>query len=105
MKKYELIPEHVNQKSFYEKAVVTVYGDGSSELKSYDTIVCGITASGEFKRYWCGFSATTAKHIHEYRLQNGLDGICKKEWLNLPVVERDFTETLVKMIDDYNKLA
>ncbi len=93
MRKYELMPERCNQKSFYGKAVVTVYPSGVAVLKSYNTEVAYIE-NGKLHRLWNGWSATTAKHIHEFCLQNGVVGVSKKEWLNLPVEHFTIIDTL-----------
>ena len=90
MKQYELKPNG-SQKSFYGKATVIINKAGDSVLKSYNTIVCGIIG-GRFVRFWDGYSATTAKHIHAFRLANGLQGVCKKEWDALPVEAYNWIE-------------
>lgn len=98
MKKFELAPEHVNQKSFYGKAVVTVYSSGVAVLKSYNTEVAYIE-DGKLHRLWNGWSATTAKHVHEFCLQNGVVGVGKKEWLNLPVEHFTIIDTLENVLN------
>ncbi len=77
-----LIP-HDSHKSYYGKAKVIGNG-GTVSLKSYDTIVCSITG-GNFSRHWCGWSATTARHINSFRIAYGLAPISKAEWCKLPV--------------------
>lgn len=98
MRKYELKTENTNQKSFYGKAVVTVYNPDFIVLTSYKTDVAAII-DGEFVRLWGGWSATTAKHVHEFVLQNGFKPINKAEWLKLPVVsvnDADYIFQIVK---------
>lgn len=82
---YYLVPLHERQKDFYGKAIVKELSDGSKVLQSYKTDVCKIDCDGKFIRLWDGYSATTARHIHEFRLQNGFRGISKKEWDALQV--------------------
>ena len=84
-----LEPRFVNQKSFYKRAVI-IETENCLYLKSYDTIVCGITKSAdEFFRFdwWTNvlkgnpysmwgqwsetidWSATTGKHIRDFTFQ------------------------------------
>ena len=84
MKHYELIPEYNRQKSFYKKAHVTEYSKNYSILTSYKTEVAAIQGK-TFFRLWDDYSVTTLNHVNEYRQQNGLDSISKKEWLEIPV--------------------
>lgn len=83
---YELYPIHDPRKSFYGKAHVFVR-NGSKILISYKTEVCEITADGKFNQLWGGYSATTMRHINEFRQQNGLEKLSKKEWEALPLVD------------------
>lgn len=82
MKMYYLSATGSNQKSFHEKAMVRIE-DGKEILFSYNTPVCYIE-NGRFVRTWKGWSATTAKHINAFRVQNNLPKISKKEWMDLP---------------------
>ena len=85
----EIIPNcGRNQKSFYGKARQITLSNGDKYLQSYETIVARIDSNGEFTRLWYGWSATTAKHIDSFRRSNGLPGICKKDWENMPVMEQ-----------------
>lgn len=59
---YELMPR-TSQKSFYGKALVLTFSDGSKVLQSYSTWVAKIDANGNITRLWGGWSATTGKHI------------------------------------------
>ena len=79
---YELIPIYDRQRSFYRKALV-INELGVTFLKSYDTTVCAINENGTFIRLWNGYSATTMRHINEFRLQNGMDKLSKADWLAL----------------------
>lgn len=51
-------------------------------LTSYYTEVCEI-ASGEFKKTWDGFSATTLKHINIFCRYYGFPTFSKREWIEL----------------------
>lgn len=80
------------QKSYYGKAKVIYNDNGSVSLKSYDTIVCTIK-DGNFVKLWDGYSATTMKHINDFRMMFNLPTLNKKEWDKLSeengnVVER-----------------
>lgn len=74
----ELKPIYSNQKSFYRKAEI-IYTTERAYLKSYGTIVASIDNNGNFYRHWDGYSLTTANHINDFRQQNGLDKITKKD--------------------------
>lgn len=82
---YNLIPEHDSAKSFCGKAKVTIYPNGTKVLTSYKTEVAAIMPDGSFQRLWNGYSATTSRHINEFRLQNRLTAINKTEWIRLPL--------------------
>ena len=69
------------RKSFYGKAVVTVYEDGTEVLRSYETDVIKRTADGKLVRLWDDWSATTGRHIRAFC------GIGKKEWDQMEVGE------------------
>jgi len=105
IKTYLLKPENSSVKSFYGKAIVTVYSDGTADLKSYETTVCRISATGEFIRFWNGYSATTARHINEFRMQHGLTALTKKEWLEIPVTEQNMVTELIRLQSEYNRLT
>lgn len=75
---YELMP-HDGRKSFYHKAVVSVNDDGSETLYSYNTPIITRTISGEFRRHWGGWSATTGRHIAAFC------GLNKKAFCSIPV--------------------
>lgn len=76
------LPCHDSRKSFYGKAHIIEDSNGNAYLKSYDTIVCYIDASGHLHRLWEGYSMTTQRHIDsfilEYRLNPKYRG--KKAW-------------------------
>lgn len=80
----ELKPIYSNQKSFYGKAIILEEGNGKL-LKSYETIVASIDENGNFHKEWEGWSHTAANHINEFRQQNGLEKITKKEWDNMEI--------------------
>ena len=98
MKTYELMPTN-NQKSFYGKAVVTVYDNGLQVLRSYNTDVAAIEPGGKIRRLWNGWSATTGKHIAAFA------GIGKKEYLSLPYKPLEFMETFEPLITAAAKIA
>lgn len=77
----ELRPEKIRRtKSFYGKARVHDDGRGNRALVSYRTAVCWVDAGGGFHKTWDGWSATTARHVDEFRVQNGMGRISKREW-------------------------
>lgn len=59
---YELIPNN-GRKSFYGKAVVETYSDGSAILFSYNTPIIKRDRKGNLTRLYAGWSATTGRHI------------------------------------------
>lgn len=75
---YELRPTS-SQKSFYGKALVLTFSDGSKVLQSYSTLVVKITPGGQIIRLWGGWSATTGKHIAAFC------GLNKREFCALPL--------------------
>lgn len=77
-KVYELKPVNGKQ-SFYGKAMVEVMEDGSEVLMSYNTPIIRRTITGELKRLWRNYSATTGRHILAFC------GLNKKEFEALPV--------------------
>lgn len=62
---YDLIPAD-GRKSFYGKARVTVSEDGAQTLYSYNTPIITRDPSGELRRIWTGWSATTGRHIKAF---------------------------------------
>lgn len=76
-----------SQKSFYGKAVVIYKEDGSKLLRSYNTIVAGITAEGAAEVYGT-YSPTTLRHIKDFLKQNGFAADSKKE------IEKRYMEPL-----------
>lgn len=90
-----------SHKSFYGRAFVRKYDDGSESLFSYDTEIIWRSPNGKNWRVWEGswilrhgpfntvyedfyeWTATTGRHIRAYC------GLNKKEFLALPCV-RDF---------------
>lgn len=71
------------RKSFYGKAKVIRYDDGSEDLLSYNTTVLSKRKDGTIVKRWDGFSQTTLRHIKAYCLCLNLT---KKEWLDMEVV-------------------
>ena len=64
---YELIARYDSRKSFYGKAQVIDYGNGTLELKSYDTIVSRcVNGKVEHLGKW---SQTTSRHQKEFERQ------------------------------------
>lgn len=88
MKTYELTP-HDGRRSFYGKAMVSIYRDGAEVLKSYNTNVIRRDPDGTLHRLWSGWSATTGRHIAAFA------GINKKAWDALPVEHDDSLTRLV----------
>ena len=80
---WKLIKPTDHRKSFYGKAQERMV-NGVWYLMSYDTIVCAVSPSGEFRRYWMGYSATTMRHINSFLESHGFKGMGKGEWCNLP---------------------
>jgi hypothetical protein len=70
---YDLVPCD-SHKSFYGKAVVRDYDDGTSVLRSYATDVMRRDADGTLHRLWGGWSATTGRHVAAFA------GINKAVW-------------------------
>lgn len=105
MMKYELSAIYDGKKSFYGKATVTEYRTGEKILRSYNTDVARITADGSFLRTWAGWSATTTRHVNEFRKQNGFAALSKKEWERLPVSEISMVHDVVELLEEYGKLA
>ena len=85
MKTYELMSIYgKNKKSYYGKAIVIEDESGNLFLQSYSTIVCGIVGR-ILKRFWDGYSVTTAQHVNDFVMQNGFNGLSKKEWESIPI--------------------
>ena len=76
---YELSPSvDQNQKSFYRKAHIERFEDGSEALCSYDTMVAYVDKNGEIVRTWDDWSVTSGKHIKAFLHVN------KKDYFRLP---------------------
>lgn len=67
MRIYELKPQFDARKSFYRKAHVIDFGDGTFELQSYNTIVSRCV-NGKVEELG-KFSQTTTRHQKEFRKQ------------------------------------
>lgn len=64
---YELTARYDSRKSFYGKAQVIEYDDGSRALKSYDTIVS--TEKDGVVTHLGKWSNTTSRHQREFEKQ------------------------------------
>jgi len=82
IRKYDLTPND-GHKSFYGKAVVRDYDDGTSVLRSYGTDVMSRDADGTLHRHWDGWSATTGRHVAAFA------GINKAVWSKMDVTPVD----------------
>ena len=67
-------------KSFYKKAIVFSFSNGTSLLRSYDTVVAVWDNKGNVYRTWEDWSVTTGRHI------KSAVGLNKKEYLALPIM-------------------
>ena len=84
---YEMDCIYDSRKSFYGKAYIKEWVDDKGYvvkkvLYSYGLEICKIEG-GEFIKINNYYSQTTMRHITEFRLQNNLKAISKKEWLNI----------------------
>ncbi len=70
---YELTPVYDSRKSFYGKAHVITYDNGTIELQSYDTIVSRIINGAVDKSGLHAYSRTTDRHIRDFFRQHGID--------------------------------
>ena len=89
---YELKPFHTNQKSFYQKAMVTVsYNDDCMYLvlQSYDTnvVMVKISRGGmtQVRRLWDGYSAATMRHVNELLMQEGFPKLSASAWRSMEI--------------------
>lgn len=81
MREFELRPID-GRKSFYCKAIVIEKDNGDVDLRSYQTVVCGIR-NGKFVKFWDDYSATTMRHIKAFCNAYDIDGGGKKWWDSL----------------------
>lgn len=65
------------------RATIRKNENGDVILTSYYTDVA-IIAGGRFYKTWRGYSATTLKHVNEFRRVYGFSPISKKEWIIMP---------------------
>ena len=79
---YALMPKD-GHKSFYGKAIVREYEDGTKVLRSYSTDVASIDKNGELHRHWDRWSATTGRHVAAFA------GIGKAIWDKMDVEKLD----------------
>lgn len=84
---YQLPSVYSRNQSFYGKANVAEYEDGTKALWSYTTPVCYIDQRGAFHRTWHGYSATTMKHVNDFIYQNGIHGGGAAWWRSQPCEE------------------
>ena len=54
-------------------------------LVSYETRVARIGSDGSFHRLWGGWSATTMRHVNEFRERYNLPKITKAQWEEMEV--------------------
>ena len=54
-------------------------------LISYETRVARIASDGSFHRLWSGYSATTIRHVNEFREWHGMPRITKAQWEKMEV--------------------
>lgn len=54
-------------------------------LVSYETRVARIASDGSFRRMWSGYSATTMRHVNEFRDAHDLPKITKAQWEKMEV--------------------
>ncbi len=76
---YELECRYDSRQSFYGKARVNVYDDGTKRLYSYNTHVASI--KGGKPMVFDDYSATTLRHIKEFLQQHGFKAETKKQIL------------------------
>lgn len=88
LRTYELIPND-GHKSFYKKANVRIYDDGTEVLRSFGTDVMSRDSDGNLHRHWSEWSATTGRHVAAFA------GINKAAWSKMKVE---------KIGDDYSFL-
>lgn len=71
-----LIPEHMSNKSYYDKATVITLDNGVKMLQSYDTVVAIVLPKEEDKIVvylpWMDWSKTTGKHLFDFLMQQGV---------------------------------
>ena len=91
MEVFDLVPVD-GRKSFYGKARVFRFNDGTAFLKSYDTNVARRDPDGSLHRLvgsmngWRGAEAVTATTMRHIR---AFCGITRDEWLKMPVEHDD----------------
>ena len=81
IREYE--PVCKDRKSFYGKARVRVYEDGTEVLRSYKTDVMTRKPDGSLVRHWDRWSATTGRHVAAFA------GINKAAWDRMEAVPID----------------
>ena len=73
---FELLPTK-GQKSFYGKALVYRYEDGTETLYSYDTAIIDRLPNGDLIPRWYDWTVTTGKHIAAFC------GLNKKDYFRI----------------------
>lgn len=82
----ELVPTN-GRKSFYGKAKIYSI-EGTSYLKSYDTLVASVDADGKTHRYADSISSTTNCHVKSFVESASRDIGTTKEFYALPLEEK-----------------
>lgn len=77
---YELSAIYDRCNSFYGKANIIEFKDGTKQLRSYNTIVAEI--KNNTVKVFGYYSLTTARHINEFLQQNGFSKMSKCEMLS-----------------------
>ena len=102
---YDLGCRYDSRQSFYGKARVEEFSDGSEALRSYSTIVACITCeNGGRKAHVRGqYSQTTTRHVKEYLKQNGFKALCYMHRWNADTTGNMRVEYLHRMQRVYEK--
>lgn len=93
---YELKPNYDTRASFYGKANVIEFEDGTLLLKSYNTIVAIISSNHAFIDGT--YSATTLRHIKEFLKQNYFKAENKDQIISDYLVDSNVFD---KVVDKY----
>ena len=75
--------EGVNVMKVRNNMYIIRESNGDTTLISYTTPVAGVTADGQFKKLWSGYSATTMSHTNDFRFMYGFGKLSKNEWIKL----------------------
>lgn len=82
--KFDLKPQFENVRSYYGKARV-YESNGNKELVSYTTVVAKVIDGVAYRGYGAPQSATTARHMREFFLQEGFGKMMMDDLRALPV--------------------